>query len=75
VNGRATTARGENTPLQVPRGGVIAPDDPADVVTPIDGAYDTPSRVDELLGWLRDAGFGAALRWRRRDLAVLAADL
>ena len=55
-------------------GDVIVPDDPADAVTPIDGDYDKPSRVDEQLGWLADAGFAAALRWIDGDLAVLTAD-
>jgi trans-aconitate methyltransferase len=55
-------------------GDVIVPDDPADAVTPIDGDYDKPSRVDEQLRWLTDAGFVAALRWIEGDLAVLTAD-
>jgi tRNA (cmo5U34)-methyltransferase len=52
-------------------GDVIVPDDPADVVTPIDGAYDQPSRIDDQLRWLGDAGFDASVAWRHRDLAVL----
>jgi tRNA (cmo5U34)-methyltransferase len=56
-------------------GDVVVPDDPADVVTPIDGVYDTPSRVDEQLRWLADAGFDARLVWADRDLAVVAAEL
>lgn len=55
-------------------GDVILPDDPADAVTPIDGTFDRPSRVDEQLRWFTDAGFHATLRWRRRDLAVLIGD-
>ena len=53
---------------------VIVPDDPADVVTPIDGVYDTPSRLDEQLEWLRSAGLRPWVAWRRRDLAVFAGD-
>jgi tRNA (cmo5U34)-methyltransferase len=53
---------------------VVVPEDPADAVTPIDGVYDTPSRVDEQLGWLADAGLHAAVGWAERDLAVLVAD-
>ena len=34
-------------------GDVVVPDDPADVVTPVDGEYDRPSRVDEQLAWLQ----------------------
>jgi tRNA (cmo5U34)-methyltransferase len=56
-------------------GDVVVPDDPADVVTPIDGVYDTPSRVYEQLRWLADAGFEARLVWSDRDLAVVAAEL
>jgi tRNA (cmo5U34)-methyltransferase len=54
-------------------GDVVVPEDPADVVTPIDGVYDRPSTVHEQLGWLAAAGFDAELVWRDRDLAVLAA--
>lgn len=52
-------------------GDLIVPEDPSDVVTPIDGVFDIPSSVDEQLGWLRDAGLEATLTWRERDLAVL----
>lgn len=52
-------------------GDLIVPDDPSDVVTPIDGVFDTPSSIDEQLGWLEDAGLTAELTWRDRDLAVL----
>jgi tRNA (cmo5U34)-methyltransferase len=52
-------------------GDVIVPDDPADVVTPIDGAYDTPSTIAEQLDWLRDAGLDSRVVWSARDLAVL----
>jgi tRNA (cmo5U34)-methyltransferase len=52
-------------------GDLIVPEDDADVVTPIDGVFDTPSSIDEQLGWLKDAGLSAELAWRDRDLAVL----
>ena len=52
---------------------VVVPEDPADVVTPIDGVYDLPSTVAEQLGWLADAGLAAEPAWRERDLAVLVA--
>lgn len=55
-------------------GDVIIPEDPADVVTPIDGDFDKPSTVDDQLAWLRIAGFDADVAWRERDLAVLVAD-
>jgi tRNA (cmo5U34)-methyltransferase len=53
---------------------VVVPEDPADAVTPLDEGYDVPSRADEQLAWLADAGFDAAVRWSSRDLVVIAAD-
>ena len=53
---------------------VIVPDDPADIVTPIDGSYDKPSRVNEQLAWLRQAGLQPMVTWYRRDLTVVVAD-
>jgi hypothetical protein len=40
----------------------------------VDGVYDVPSRVDEQLTWLTDAGFRASLSWSEADLAVLVGD-
>src|SRR5205085_85467 len=54
-------------------GDLIVPDDPAEVVTPIDGTFDQPSTIEEQIGWLTDAGLAPALTWRERDLAVLVA--
>jgi tRNA (cmo5U34)-methyltransferase len=56
-------------------GDIVVPDDPADVVTPIDGTYDQPSSVEEQLGWLEGAGFAAEVAWLHRDLAVLVGQL
>jgi tRNA (cmo5U34)-methyltransferase len=53
---------------------VIVPDKPEDVVTPIDGTYDKPSRTEEQLQWLRDAGLRPEVRWARKDLVVVVAD-
>ena len=53
---------------------VIVPDDPDDVVTPIDGVHDTPSSVADLMRWLDEAGFNAQLSWSHRDLAVFVAE-
>lgn len=53
---------------------VVVPEDPLDAVTPIDGVYDKPSSVTELLSWLQDAGFSASVLWSRRDLAVIVAE-
>ena len=55
-------------------GDVVVPEDPADVVTPIDADYDTPSTVPEQLRWLVEAGLRARLAWAHRDLAVLVGD-
>jgi tRNA (cmo5U34)-methyltransferase len=52
-------------------GDLIVPEDPADVVTPIDGVVDTPSSLAEQLGWLIDAGLAASAPWVERDLAVM----
>jgi tRNA (cmo5U34)-methyltransferase len=55
-------------------GDVVVPDDPADAVTPLTEGFDMPDRVEDQLGWLRDAGFDASVVWARRDLAVIAAN-
>ena len=55
-------------------GDVVVPEDPADVVTPVDGVYDTPSSVAEQLRWLAAAGLHARVVWAQRDLAVIVAD-
>jgi tRNA (cmo5U34)-methyltransferase len=52
-------------------GDVIVPDDPADAITPIDGVYDTPDRLDDQLAWLDAAGFTTQVTWHERDLAVV----
>ena len=56
-------------------GDLVVPEDPADVVTEIDGVYDTPSSAAEQLGWLRDAGLKPSVAWSYRDLAVFVAPL
>ena len=53
---------------------VIVPEDPADSVVPLSPEYDLPSPLGDLLAWLGQAGFTAAVTWRDRDLAVIAAD-
>jgi len=52
---------------------VVVPENDADVVTPIDGVYDTPDRVDDQLQWLRDAGLDPETVWSYKDLAVIRA--
>jgi tRNA (cmo5U34)-methyltransferase len=56
-------------------GDVVGPDDPADVVTPIDGVYDQPSTTGDQLRWLAAAGLDAEVVWARQDLVVIIADL
>jgi len=55
-------------------GDVVVPDDPADLVTPIDGVYDQPSTTDDQVRWLAAAGLHAEVVWARQDLAVIGAD-
>ena len=52
---------------------IVVPDDPADVVTPIDWEMDLPDRLDDQLEWLREAGLEAAPQWTYKDLAVVRA--
>ena len=53
---------------------VVVPDDPADVVTPLTPEYDKPDRADDLLEWLRAAGFRTECVWSSQDLAVFVCD-
>jgi tRNA (cmo5U34)-methyltransferase len=53
---------------------VIVPEDPADIITPLDAGFDLPDTVPDLLGWLGDAGLRGQVSWQARDLAVLVAD-
>jgi tRNA (cmo5U34)-methyltransferase len=53
---------------------VIVPEDPADVVTPLDPGFDLPEALPDLLAWLQDAGLRGRVAWQARDLAILAAD-
>lgn len=55
-------------------GDVVVPNDPADVVTPIDSVYDQPSTMEDQLRWLAAAGLDAEVVWARQDLAVIIAD-
>jgi tRNA (cmo5U34)-methyltransferase len=54
---------------------VVAPEDPADVVTPLDEGFDLPSGLKEQLEWLAAAGLRAHVAWAHRDLAVLVGTL
>jgi tRNA (cmo5U34)-methyltransferase len=53
---------------------VVIPDDPADVVTPLDEGCDLPETVPDLLRVMGEAGLRARVSWQARDLAVLVAD-
>jgi tRNA (cmo5U34)-methyltransferase len=55
-------------------GDVVVPDDPADVVTPIESGYDLPDRATDQLQWLRAAGFEPRVTWSWKDCAVISAD-
>jgi tRNA (cmo5U34)-methyltransferase len=52
---------------------VVVPEDPADVVTPIDWVMDLPDRADDQVDWLREAGFDAELLWSYKDLVLMSA--
>jgi tRNA (cmo5U34)-methyltransferase len=54
---------------------VVVPEDPADVVTPLEEGFDLPSGVAEQLEWLAAAGLRAHVAWAHRDLAVLVGTL
>jgi tRNA (cmo5U34)-methyltransferase len=53
---------------------VVVPEDPADVVTPIEAPHDQPSRLDDQLEWLAAAHLTPTVEWQHRDLAVVVAD-
>ena len=55
-------------------GDLVVPDDPADVVTPIDGEFDRPDPAADQRAWMEAAGFDARIVWVERDLTVLVAD-
>jgi tRNA (cmo5U34)-methyltransferase len=54
-------------------GDVVVPDDPADAVTPLSPGFDLPSRADDQLAWLGEAGLEAGVVWADGDLAVIGA--
>jgi tRNA (cmo5U34)-methyltransferase len=56
-------------------GDLVVPEDPADVVTSVDGDFDTPSTTADQLRWLSDAGFEPTVAWSHKDLAVLVGTL
>jgi tRNA (cmo5U34)-methyltransferase len=54
-------------------GDVVVPERTEDAVTPLTPDFDRPDRLDDVLSWLREAGFDAETTWARRDLAVVRA--
>jgi tRNA (cmo5U34)-methyltransferase len=54
---------------------VVVPEDPVDVVTPLDAGFDLPSTVAEQLEWFTAAGLRAQVAWTHRDLAVIVGAL
>jgi tRNA (cmo5U34)-methyltransferase len=52
---------------------LVVPEDPADVVTPLEAGFDLPDSVADQLAWLAGAGLRPRVTWARRDLAVLVA--
>jgi tRNA (cmo5U34)-methyltransferase len=55
-------------------GDLVVPENPADVVTEIDGVVDVPSSAADQLVWLEEAGLTPSVTWSSRDLAVLIGD-
>jgi tRNA (cmo5U34)-methyltransferase len=54
---------------------VVVPEDPADIVTPLEEGFDLPSSVAQQLEWLATAGLRARVAWAHRDLAVMVGAL
>jgi tRNA (cmo5U34)-methyltransferase len=54
---------------------VVVPERGEDAVTPTTPDFDRPDRLDDQLGWLREAGFAPETTWSWKDLAVVRADL
>lgn len=50
---------------------LIVPEDPDDVVTPVDGVEDLPSSLADQLSWLTATGLRAEVAWQHRDLVVI----
>ncbi|WP_081690846.1 class I SAM-dependent methyltransferase [Conexibacter woesei] len=55
-------------------GDLVVPEDPADVVTHIDGEWDRPSTLAEQVRWMQDAGLTTRVAWAEKDLAVIVGE-
>ena len=53
---------------------VVVPDDAAAGAIPLTDDYDKPDRADDLLAWLKAAGFRAQQVWSAPELAVFISD-
>lgn len=53
---------------------VVIPDDPSQAISPLDSPYDQPDRLDDQLGWLKEAGLEPCEVWTSGDLAVVTYD-
>ncbi len=54
---------------------VILAEDTVEPRIPLTPGFDKPNRLDEQLGWLREAGFEVSTRWVEGELAVIAAEV
>lgn len=50
---------------------VVSPRDPAAARVPLSPGLDQPSRVEDQVRWLSEAGFAVTVPWENRDLAVI----
>ena len=55
-------------------GDLVVPEDPADVVTHIDGEWDRPSTLPAQVRWMQDAGLTTRVAWAEKDLAVIVGE-
>jgi tRNA (cmo5U34)-methyltransferase len=53
---------------------VFAPDDPARAGAPVSSPFDRPDRLNDQLGWMREAGLEPRVVWSSGDLAVVTGD-
>jgi tRNA (cmo5U34)-methyltransferase len=54
-------------------GDVVVPERPEDATIPLSPDFDLPDRLDDVVRWLREAGFATETVWERADLAVVGA--
>jgi tRNA (cmo5U34)-methyltransferase len=54
---------------------MVVPDTPVAQPTPVVEEVDKPDRLDDMLDWLREAGFEPRVSWTEQDLVVVVAGL